>query len=82
MKIKQVIEQLCSHEISKQQAIELITEITDSLRSKRAIGFYVEGIAFSSESNDAILNLRAPYYYDKIKGRIEIGDLVDVEILP
>lgn len=82
MKIKQIVDKLCNHEISKVEAVDFLAEIIDSFRNKNAIGFFVEQVAFSSENNDAVLSLRAPYSYNKIKGKVEIGDRVDVVILP
>lgn len=80
MKVKRIIEKLCSHDLTKDEAINLIEVIMETLRNKDSIKFFVEYVAFTSESDDAILHLRAPYYYSKIKGRIEIGDSIDVVI--
>lgn len=82
MKINKIIDMLCRHEINKEQAVDLIEEIVETLKSKKAVKFFVEQVAFSSENNDAILNLRAPYSYYKIEGKVEIGDSIDVIILP
>lgn len=82
MKVEKIIDHLCNHEISKTEAIGLIRETIDSLRSKAAVKFLVEEVAFSVESNDAVLKLRAPYNYKAIEGKVEYGDAVDVIILP
>ena len=78
MKIKEIIEKLCSHEISKKDAIEQISIITDGLRKNNALEFTVEEIGFTSEENHGYLKLKLPYQYSKIDGRIKKGDKVDV----
>jgi hypothetical protein len=82
MKIKEIIEKLCSHEISKKDAIEQISIITDGLRKNNALEFTVEEIGFTSEENHGYLKLKLPYQYSKIDGRIKKGDKVDVVLLP
>ena len=82
MKIKEIIEKLCIHEISKKDAIEQISIITDGLRKNNALEFTVEEIGFTSENNHGYLKLILPYQYSKINGRIKKGDKVDVVLIP
>jgi hypothetical protein len=82
MKLKEIIEKLCSHEISKQDAIEQITIITDGLRRNIALEFTVEEIGSTSENNHGYLKLKLPYQYSKIENRVKSGDKVDVVFLP
>lgn len=82
MKVKEIIEKLCSHEISKQDAIEQITIITDGLRRNSALEFTVEEIGSTSENNHGYLKLKLPYQYSKIENRVKSGDKVDVVFLP
>jgi len=82
MEIKQIIEKLCNHEISKKDAIEQLLIITDGFRKNNALEFTVEEIAYSIVNNDAILKLKLPYRYSEIEGRIRKGDKVDVIFLP
>lgn len=82
MKIKEIIEKLCSHEISKNDAIEQISIITDGLRKNNALEFIVEEIGFTSENNHGYLRLKLPYQYSKINGRIKKGEKVDVVLIP
>jgi len=82
MKIKEIIEKLCNHEISKQDAIEQLLIITDGLRKNNALEFTVEETAFTIENNHGILNLKLPYQYSKMEGRIKKGDKVDIVFLP
>lgn len=82
MKLKEVIEKLCSHEISKQDAIEQISIITDGLRRNNALEFIVEESGFTAENNHGYLKLKLPYQYSKMEGRIKQGDKVDVVFLP
>lgn len=42
MKVKEIIEKLCNHEISKTDAIEQIKAITDALRKNESLEFVVE----------------------------------------
>lgn len=82
MKVKEIIEKLCNHEISKQDAIEQITIITDGLRKNNALEFTVEESGFTAENNHGYLKLKLPYQYSKMKGMIKQGDKVDVVFLP
>ena len=82
MKVKEIIEKLCSHEISKQDAIEQIAVITDGLRKNNALEFNVEEVSFSVENNHCYLKLKLPYQYSKIENRVKSGDKVDVVFLP
>ena len=81
-KVKDIIEQLCNHEISKQDAIDEIASITDGLRKNNALEFNVEEVCFSIEDNHGYLKLKLPYQYSKIEGRVKSGDKVDVVFLP
>ena len=82
MKVKEIIDKLCIHEISKQDAIEQITIITDGLRRNNALEFTVEESGFTVENNHGYLKLKLPYQYSKMEGRIKQGDKVDVVLLP
>ena len=82
MKVKEIIEKLCSHKISKQDAIEQIAVITDGLRKNNALEFNVEEVSFSVENNHGYLKLKLPYQYSKIENRVKSGDKVDVVFLP
>ena len=82
MKVKEIIEKICNHEISKQDAIEQITIITDGLRRNNALEFTVEEIGSTSENNHGYLKLKLPYQYSKIDGIIKKGDKVDVVLIP
>ena len=82
MKVKEIIEKLCSHEISKQDAIEQIAVITDGLRKNNALEFDVEDVSFSVQNEHAYLKLKLPYQYSKIENRVKSGDKVDVVFLP
>ena len=82
MKVKEIIEKLCRHEISKEDAIEQITIITDGFRRNNALEFTVEETGFTVENNHGYLKLKLPYQYSKIEGKIKQGDKVDVVFLP
>ena len=81
MKVEEIINNVCNHEISKSDAIKAIKEITDSLRKQGALEFNVEAVKFGVETNDGYLELRLPYGYNKIEGKINKGDKVDVTFI-
>ena len=82
MKVKEIIDKLCSNEISKQDAIEQITIITDRFRINNALEFTVEESGFTVKNNHGYLKLKLPYEYSKMEGRVKQGDKVDVVFLP
>jgi hypothetical protein len=82
MKIKEIIEKLCSHEISKNEAINLITEITDGFRKNNALEFIIEEYGTTTHSDSGYLKLILPYQYSKMKGKVKNGDKVDVVFIP
>lgn len=82
MRIKEIVEKLCNHEISKEEAIKQISIITDGLRMNDALEFIVEHTGFTSENNHGILKLKLPYEYSKMEGKVKEGDKVDVLIVP
>ncbi len=84
MKISEIINQLCSHEISKQEAIVQLTEITDGLRKKNTFEFTVEEVGHIQDGHltHGYLNLKLPYRFYDIQDRVRVGDKVDVTFLP
>jgi len=82
MKINEIIEKLCKHEISKQEAIEQLFAITDGLQKRSALRFTVESIGFTVHDDHGILNLKLPYGYSKMEGNVKVDDKVDVVFLP
>ena len=82
MKIKEIIEKLCNHEISKTDAIKQIKLINDGLRKNESIEFVVKSTSYSVENNHGYLGLMLPYQYSKMKNKVSKGDKVDVIFLP
>lgn len=82
MKIEEIIDQVCKHEISKHDALEQLTLIFDKFRKNGALEFTVEEVGSTVENNHGIIKLKLPYEYIKIKGKIKIGDKVEVIFLP
>ena len=82
MKVKEIIEKLCNHEISKKDAIAQIKVITDGLRKNESLEFVVEESGFTAENNHGYLKLKLPYQYSKMKDKVSKGDKVDVTFLP
>jgi hypothetical protein len=82
MKVKKIIEKLCNHEISKDQAIEEMSCIINSLRRCKSLEFNVEQVSVSVENNHGYLRLKLPYQYSKMRDKVRVGDKVDVVFLP
>ncbi|MAX80330.1 MAG: hypothetical protein CL843_09160 [Crocinitomicaceae bacterium] len=81
MKVEEIIEKLCNHEISKSDAIDKIKVITDGLRNNESLEFVVDEFGSTVENNHGYLNLILPYEYSKIKNKVSKGDRVDVSLL-
>ena len=81
LKVKDIIEKLCKHEISKTDAIEQIHLITDGLRKNESFEFLVEESGFTSKNNHGYLKLKLPYQYSKMDNKVCKGDKVDVTFL-
>ena len=82
MKVKEIIEKLCNHKISKMDAIEQIKVITDGLRKNESLEFVVEESGFTSENNHGYLKLKLPYQYIKMENKVSKGDKVYITFLP
>jgi hypothetical protein len=82
MKIKEIIDALCNHEITKAQATEKIESIFDGCRINNSIEFQVVEVGEYHPSGLYYLKLRLPYEYSKIKDNVNSGDKVDVIFLP
>ena len=81
MKIKRIIDDLINHNITRQDAEFEINSIVNGFRNKDAIEFDVIKVSSSVEDNHGYLYLKIPYQYSKIE-KINVGDKVDVSILP
>jgi|LakMenEpi03Aug12_release.lakeMendotaPanAssembly.Ray.scaffolds.fasta_scaffold3733717_1 hypothetical protein len=81
MKIDEILNKLCNHEISKQQAKELIKHITDSLRNKNCFEFTIEEISFNCHNFDGFLKIKMPYGFAKMDKKFKTGDLIDVNLV-
>lgn len=81
MKIEEIIDKLCNHEISKSDAIDEINIIVNKLRKDGAIEFIVDVVAYTVNDNTGYLKLKLPYQYSKIQDRVRAGDKVDVIFL-
>lgn len=82
MKIGEIVEALAKHEISKQEAIDKLTEIVNGFRGSNSIEFDVEEVSFCLPEKHGYLKLKLPYQYHKIESRVKVGDRVDVVFLP
>ena len=82
MKLKEIIEKLCNHQITKMDAIEQIKVITNGLRRKESLEFVVDESGCTSENNHGYLKLKLPYQYSKMQNKVTKGDKVDVTFLP
>lgn len=77
MTSSQIVEQLCNHEISKEDAIKEI----ESIRKGNLIRFIVDGISSATPDNHGYLKLKLPYQYFKIENALKKGDSVDVSFI-
>lgn len=80
MKIDEILEKLCNHEISKSDAKELIKNIIDNYKHKNYIEFTVESTSFNCHNFDGYLNLKMPYGFAKMENVFKKGDKVDVNL--
>ena len=82
MKINKIIDMLCNHDISKKEAVKMITDKMDLLKDKSQIYFTVDGVGESVVNSHAHLNLVLWYGYPEIEGKFKKGDTVGVVMLP
>ena len=82
MKIQEIIDKLCSHEISKNDAVYLLSEMFNTVRLRTSIECDVTSVACTVENNHGIINLKIPYGYSKIENKLSKGDKVDLIIIP
>jgi len=80
MRIEEIIEKLCNHEITKNTAISELKNIANK-KQDEDLKFKVEGIAFTSDTDSGILNLRLPYQYSSMKGKFRLNDRVYVTLV-
>lgn len=78
MRLNEIINSLCNHEISKDEAIEKISSIINSFKRREPMEFTVQDVKFSVQDNHGYLFLKIPYGYSKIEGKFKLGDAVDV----
>lgn len=81
-KVNEIIDNLCSHEISKQEAFDALFSIINGFRKGNALEFEVRKILFTEENNHGILEFVIPFGYRDIEGKVKIGDRIDVTLLP
>ena len=82
MEIYKIIDMLCNHDISKEEAFEMIIEKKITLKDKSQIYFTVDSVGVSVENSHAHLNLILRYGYPEIEGKFKKGDTVGVVMLP
>lgn len=81
-KLEEIIDSLCSHKISKGQALEEIINIFDEFKSGRGHNFVVDGVGFSAESNHGYISAVIRYGYKHIENKIKKGDTIYVTVIP
>lgn len=82
MTIKEIIDKLCNHEISKAEAEKELNQLIGGLRQKGALEFTVTKVGFTVADNHGIVEMMLPYGYDRLEKTLQKGDKVDVVILP
>lgn len=78
MKVTEIVESLLSHEITKEDAIN---KLTNKVKKNDFIEFNVIDVGFTSESNHGRIRLEIPYGYSNIEGKIKKGDKVYLSII-
>lgn len=81
MRIEEIIENLISHKISKDVAIDMLRTIANKKITDSDLKFKVTGIASTSQSDTGILNLELPYQYKQMQGKFKLNDRVLVELV-
>jgi hypothetical protein len=78
MRIAEIIDQLCSHQISKSDAIEKLRDIVEEQRCCAGFDYFVNEVG-ETVSEECYLKLYS-YSYTKNKSKIKKGDRVKVII--
>ena len=74
--VKQILNQLMFHEITKYEAEEMLNEMMmDCAFPKRMVEMNVEYVAYTAANDHGHLHLTIPYQYSKIK-HIKLNDKV------
>lgn len=82
MEAKEIIRQLCDHEITRLDAELLIIELVNAFRSPAFIEGEVESISHTITDNHGFIKIMLPYNYEAIDGRLKQGDKIDFIIRP
>ena len=83
--IKNIIDQLCNHEISRQEAVSQIRKITNGLRLRENIEAEVEEIG--TRGDDVYLKVIIPFKarelcFNNERDKIKDGDKIDITLIP
>ena len=81
-KFEEIIDSLCSHKISKGQALQEIIDIFDKFTTGGGVCFEVTSVGFSVENNHGYISARIKYRYDLIEKKINKGDTIYVTVIP
>ena len=81
-KFEEIIDSLCSHKISKGQALQEIIDIFNKFKSGQGHNFVVDGVGFTAESNHGFINAKISYGYKSIENKIKKGDTICVTVIP
>jgi hypothetical protein len=82
MNISEIIDRLCAHELTRDEAKEKIQEIVDQYRQKGALEFEIMEVGFTSCNNHARIRIEKRYSWKDIEGKLKKGDKVDLIIRP
>lgn len=77
MRVPEIIDKLCNHEISKREALHELEKILNN----EALQFTVEEFSYTVGKQHATLKIVLPYQYYKVQDKIKKGDNVNVFLL-
>jgi hypothetical protein len=80
-KIETIIDALAKHELSKDEAVNMLRALFNEQRRKEAIEFEVEQVTFSVHDNHGFIKAVVPFGYNKIDGKITKGSKIDVSVV-
>ena len=81
MNTEQIINELLSHNISKDEAIEKLNKNKLTFTGNDLHIFNVDSIGYTTFNEHVKMNITLPYGWDKIKNRIKIGHKIAVLII-
>lgn len=76
MKIEKIVDELCSHQINKEQALDRLYNIIESYKTKNHLDASITNVSFDINDN-LYLKIELRYQYSKIN-LFEIGQKIGI----